>query len=244
MKTKDKIYSGTTKTLYELEDPSTLLLSFNDHFKLPDKKIIEIAGKGVLNNSISSLLMSKLDLVGIPHHFIEKLNMRQQLIQFVDALPVQVHITSVACGRYVTEFGLEEGYVFDAPLIDFRIKNSDLNYPIINESQIISFNWMALNEINDLKRIATRVHDFISGLFAGIGVRMVECKLEFGRFLAQDDFGLMLVDELSPDNCRLWDMYTNEKLCFEVADESPDLVIAAYQEIWSRFNNNHVSVIK
>lgn len=234
MKIKNKIYVGTSKTLYESEEEYSLIMSFNDNLKLGNKKVVEIAGKGVINNSISAFLMEKLDMVGIENHLINKLNMRQQLIQFVDALPIQVYVNNIACGRYVEELGIEEGFVFDTPLMDFRVKNSELSYPIVNEEQIIAFQWMRQDEIDRLKKIATRVNDFLSGFFAGIGIRLVETKLEFGRVFDGEDITMMLIDEISPDTCRLWDLDTNQKLCFEVAEDGPDSIISAYQEVLSR----------
>jgi phosphoribosylaminoimidazole-succinocarboxamide synthase len=148
---KEKIYTGSSKTLYQADEDYALIMSFNDTLKLQDKSSIVISGKGAINNSISAFLMQKLELIGVETHFIQKNNMRQQLIQFVDVYPVQVHVSSLASGRYVTDFGMEDGFVFDSPIIDFRVKNGDLNYPIINEHQIYSFSWLSKKEIKNLK---------------------------------------------------------------------------------------------
>lgn len=234
MKEIDKIHKGFSKTLYQSQEDYALLMYFEDHLKVKDKDPIEVAGKGIINNNISAFLMQKMDMVGIENHFIEKVNMRQQLIQFVDIFPIQVHICTLACGRYVTDFGMEEGLVFETPIFDFRVKNSELNYPIVNEAQIVNFGWLLQEELTQLKQKATRVHDFLTGLFSGVGIRLVDCKLEFGRVFNGEDFIVMLADEISPDNCRLWDMETNEKLCFEVAEEDPEKVIGAYQEVQHR----------
>lgn len=233
---KEKIYTGASKTLYQADEDYALIMSFNDTLKLQDKSSIVISGKGVINNSISAFLMQKLELIGVETHFIQKNNMRQQLIQFVDVYPVQIYVSSLASGRYVTDFGMEDGFVFDSPTIDFRVKNGDLNYPIINEHQIYSFSWLSEKEIKNLKKVAIRVHDFLTGLFAGIGIRLVDIKLEFGRVFNGEEYIIMLTDEISPDTCKLWDMYNNEKLCYEIAETNPDLVISAYQEVLKRLN--------
>jgi len=233
---KEKIYTGSSKTLYQADEDYALIMSFNDTLKLQDKSSIVISGKGVINNSISAFLMQKLELIGIETHFIQKNNMRQQLIQFVDVYPVQIYVSSLASGRYVTDFGMEDGFVFDSPIIDFRVKNGDLNYPIINEHQIYSFSWLSKKEIKNLKKVAIRVHDFLTGFFAGIGIRLVDIKLEFGRVFNGEDYIIMLTDEISPDTCKLWDMYNNEKLCYEIAENNPDRVINAYQEVLKRLN--------
>ena len=234
----EKIYKGTSKTLYQSDEDYALIMSFDDTLKKDNKEIIDISGKGVINNNISAYIMQKLDLIGVENHFIQKNNMRQQLVQFVDVYPIQIHICTVACGRYVTDFGMEDGFVFESPIMDFRVKNKDLNYPIINESQIISFGWLSKGELRDLKNKATRVHDFLSGLFATAKIRLVDIKLEFGRVFNGEDFITMLIDEVSPDTCKLWDMETNEKLCYEIAEEDPEKVIPAYQEIVKRLNIN------
>lgn len=233
---KEKIYTGSSKTLYQADEDYALIMSFNDTLKLQDKSSIVISGKGVINNSISAFLMQKLELIGIETHFIQKNNMRQQLIQFVDVYPVQIYVSSLASGRYVTDFGMEDGFVFDSPIIDFRVKNGDLNYPIINEHQIYSFSWLSEKEIKNLKKVAIRVHDFLTGLFAGIGIRLVDIKLEFGRVFNGEEYIIMLTDEISPDTCKLWDMYNNQKLCYEIAQTNPDDVINAYQEVLKRLN--------
>ena len=234
----EKIYKGTSKTLYQSDEDYALIMSFDDTLKKDNKEIIDISGKGVINNNISAYIMQKLDMIGVENHFIQKNNMRQQLVQFVDVYPIQIHICTVACGRYVTDFGMEDGFVFESPIMDFRVKNKDLNYPIINESQIISFGWLSKSELRDLKNKATRVHDFLSGLFATAKIRLVDIKLEFGRVFNGEDFITMLIDEVSPDTCKLWDMETNEKLCYEIAEEDPEKVIPAYQEIVKRLNIN------
>lgn len=233
---KEKIYKGTSKTLYQSEEDYALIMSFDDSIKKANKEIINISGKGVINNNISAYIMQKLDMIGIENHFIQKNNMRQQLVQFVDVYPIQVHICTIACGRYVTDFGMEDGFVFESPIVDFRVKNNDLNYPIINEEQILSFGWLSKKELYDLKNKAIRTHDFLSGLFATAGIRLVDIKLEFGRVFNGEDFITMLIDEVSPDTCKLWDMETNEKLCYEVAEENPEKTLFVYQEVMNRLN--------
>jgi phosphoribosylaminoimidazole-succinocarboxamide synthase len=230
----EKIYKGSSKSLYEAEEEYTLIMSFDDGISNQTKEKLQFSGKGVINNSISAYIMQKLDMIGIETHLIEKINMRQQLIQFVDTYPIQIHICTVASGRYVSEFGMEEGFVFESPMIDFRVKNKDLGYPVINESQIIGFDWLSKRELSILKTNAMRVHDFLAGLFASVQIRLVDIKLEFGRVFNGEDFVTMLIDEISPDTCRLWDMETNEKLCFELAKDEPEKIIPAYQEVLKR----------
>lgn len=233
---KEKIYTGSSKTLYQSEEEHALIMSFNDTLRLQDKRLIEISGKGAINNNISAFLMQKLDLIGIDTHFIQKNNMRQQLIQFVDIFPVQVLVSSIASGRYVTDFGMEAGFVFETPVIDFRIKNNDLSYPIVNEHQICAFSWLTEEDIQDIKKLAIRVYDFLTGFFAAVGIRLVEIRLEMGRVFDGEDCIIMIADEISPDTCKLWDMDSNESLCYEVAESDPGKVAGVYQEVLKRLN--------
>lgn len=228
---KQKLYQGSSKILYQAPEDFALIMSFTDKIMLEDGEILDISGKGVLNNNISASIMSKLDMVGIDNHLIEKINMREQIIQAVDILPIQVVVSSVACGRFVQEFLMEEGYVFDHPIIDFRVKSSELKHPIINEHQIFNFGWLSKREISEVKHKAIRIYDFLSGLFVGVGIRLVECRLEFGRVFNGEDFIIMLADEISPDTCRLWDMNSNEKLGQELIKDNPEKAFNSYQTI-------------
>ncbi|MCC8417001.1 MAG: phosphoribosylaminoimidazolesuccinocarboxamide synthase [Rickettsia endosymbiont of Bryobia graminum] len=228
---KEKLYQGSSKILYQSQEDFAYIMAFTDKMTLENGKIIDIAGKGVLNNNISSFIMTKLDMVGIDNHFIEKLNMREQLIQSVDIFPIQISVSSVACGRFVKEFSMEEGYVLDHPIIDFKVRSSELKHPIINEHQILNFGWLSTKEISQVKQQALRVYDFLSGLFVGIGIRLIECQLEFGRVFNGKEFMVMLADEISPDNCRLWDIHNNEKLGRELMDIDPDKGFKSYQTI-------------
>lgn len=230
---KEKIYQGSSKTLYNSDEDFALIMTFEDKMRTHAKQIIDIAGKGAINNAISAHLMQKLDMIGIDNHFIDKINMQRQLIQYVETYPIQVHVSTIACGRYVKDFGMESGYVFDMPLIDFRIKNCNLDYPPINEHQIVNFGWLSKEELLHLKEIAIKVHNFLVGFFAGLNIRMVDIKLEFGRIFNGEEFIIMLVDEISPDTCRLWDMETNETLCYELADQ-PEKIITAYRSVLNR----------
>ncbi len=232
MKTKNKIYQGSSKTLYGSDLDFTLVMSFSDRFALRNGQILNLSGKGVINNMISSFIMSKLDSMGIENHFIKKLNMKEQLIQHAEVFPFSVSVAGIACGRYVKEFGLEEGFVFDSPLIDFVIRSP--NYPIINEEQMFNFGWLCREELEDIKKRSIRIYDFLSGLFMGVGIRLVECRLEFGRVFTGDDFVIMLVDEISPDTCRLWDLGNNEKLCFEAVENGLESGIEPYRTVLKR----------
>lgn len=235
LQTREKLYEGSSKIMYESDDESVLIQFFKDDMLMKDGSTFEVSGKGIIKNNISAFIMESMDLAGIDNHFLEKINMREQQVQIVEIVPVKVCVSNVAAGRYVNQFGIEEGYVFDHPIIDFRIKNREKDYPSINEQQMEYFGWIDQDEIADLSHQALRVSDFLSGLFAGVGIRMVECQLEFGRIFNGEDFSFILADEITPDNCRLWDIETNQKLDFEYALENPEKAISIYKEIAKRF---------
>lgn len=234
---KKKLYQGSSKILYSSEEDFLLIMAFSDKATLENGEIIDISGKGVLNNNISSFIMNKFDMYGIENHFVEKINMREQLIQYVEMFPMQITVSSVACGRFIKEFGMEEGYVFDKPIIDYKVRSRELKYPIINEYQILNFGWLSRDEITEVKTNAIRIFDFLNGLFTGIGIRLVECKLEFGRVFNGEESVVMLADEISPDNCRLWNVHNNEKLGFELLSTDPDKAFESYQLIADRLKD-------
>ncbi len=221
---RQKLYEGSSKIIFQTEEEeSTVTMFFKDDLKYNDE-VKTISGKGVINNSISSFLMEKLDLVGIENHFIEKSNMREQEVQILDIIPLQVRVSNVAVGDYVTKFGVQEGYLFDEPMLEFKVKNPETKYPSINETQIVGFNWMMPFEVKEMKRSARRVNDFLCGFFAGLGFRLVECRLEFGRVFNGEDFILMLADEITPESCKLWDLKTNQKFDIETIFKSDDAI--------------------
>jgi phosphoribosylaminoimidazole-succinocarboxamide synthase len=231
---KEKIYEGRDKIFYSAEEEFAMIEFFKDTVKLADGTTAEASGKGILRNTISAYLMEKLDMVGIDNHLIEKMNMREQLIQMVDMVPLQISVSYLACGRYTTEFGMEEGYVFDRPMIDFHYKSSDKFLPVVNEQQIMNLCMLSKYEIKALQKIVQRAGDFLAGFFASSGIRLVEAKFECGKVFTGEEFIMMIADEISPDTCRLWDLNTNDKLDFEAIAGSPENAVQIYKEVAKR----------
>jgi phosphoribosylaminoimidazole-succinocarboxamide synthase len=231
---REKIYEGREKIFYSAEEEFAMVEFFKDSVRLPCGSFVDVSGKGVVRNSISAYLMQKLDMVGIDNHLIEKMNMREQLIQMVDMVPMQVSIAYLACGRYQTEFGLEAGYVFDKPMIDFSYKSPDKLLPIVNEAQLMNLCLLTQYEVETIKKVVIRAGDFLAGFFAASGIRLVEAKFELGKVFTGDEFIMMIADEISPDTCRLWDLNTNDKLDFEAIAQSPDDAVKIYKEVAKR----------
>ena len=216
MARRKKLYEGKAKTIYEGPEPGTVIQYFKDNVSAtsvdPDKKGA-IAGKGVLNNRISAHLMTKIEAMGIPTHFIKQVNMREQLVREVDIIPLEVVVRNIAAGGLNRHLGIKEGTVLRRPLVEFYYKNDELNDPIVSEEHIFTFGWADPYELEEVVAMTWRINDFLSGLFAGIGLKLVDFKLEFGRIYGEHgEVYIVLADELSPDNCRLWDAQTNERM--------------------------------
>lgn len=235
MSRKRLIYEGKAKILYEGPEPNTLIQYFKDDataFNAEKKAVLD--GKGVLNNRISEFMMTRLGGVGIPNHFIKRLNMREQLIKKVEIIPLEVIVRNVAAGTMSKRLGIEEGTPLPRAIVEFCLKDDALGDPLVSEEHIAAFNWAQPHEMDELIALSLRVNDFMSGLFAGVGIKLVDFKLEFGRFFENDMQRVILADEISPDSCRLWDLETNEKLDKDRFRRDLGGVTEAYSEVARR----------
>lgn len=236
MARRRKLYEGKAKIMYEGPEPGTIIQYFKDDATaFNNKKQGLITGKGVLNNRISEYLMTKLTGIGVPNHFIRRVNMREQLVHEVEILPIEVVVRNVVAGSLAERFGLEEGTPLPRSIIEYYYKSDELNDPMISEEHITCFGWAATQDLDDMVALSLRVNDFLSGLFLGIGLRLVDFKLEFGRWYNEhDEVQIVLADEISPDNCRLWDIETNEKMDKDRFRRDLGGVKEAYQEVARR----------
>ena len=188
MSRRRRIYEGKAKVLYEGPEPGTLIQHFKDDataFNAKKHQVIE--GKGVLNNRISEYLFQHLNDIGVPTHFIRRLNMREQLIREVEIVPLEVVVRNVAAGSLSQRLGIEEGTQLPRSIIEFYYKNDQLNDPMVSEEHITAFGWATPQEIDDIMALAIRVNDFLTGLFLGIGIRLVDFKMECGRLVRERD---------------------------------------------------------
>jgi phosphoribosylaminoimidazole-succinocarboxamide synthase len=235
MPRRRQIYEGKAKVLFEGPEPGTVVQYFKDDATaFNNRKKGVIAGKGVLNNRISEYLMVRLQEIGIPTHFIKRLNMREQLVREVEIIPVEVVIRNVVAGSLAKRLGMEEGTPLPRSIVEFYLKNDDLNDPMITEEHITAFGWASHQELDEIVNMSLRINDFLSGLFLGIGIRLIDFKLEFGRWYNDDEVRLVLADEISPDSCRLWDSKTNEKMDKDRFRRDLGKVEEAYQEVARR----------
>lgn len=235
MSKRRRLYEGKAKILYEGPEPGTLVQHFKDDataFNAEKHDVFD--GKGVLNNRISEYLFQRLQEVGIPTHFIKSLNMREQLVREVEIVPLEVVVRNIAAGSLVKRLGLNEGDRLSRPLVEFYYKDDALGDPMVADDHIAVFGWAAPHEVDELVAMALRINDFMSGLFEGVGIKLVDFKLEFGRLWDGDVQRLVLADEISPDSCRLWDASSGEKLDKDRFRQDLGGMIDAYQDVARR----------
>ena len=214
MSRRRQIYEGKAKILYEGPEPGTIIQYFKDDataFNAQKKGTIN--GKGVINNRISEHVFTRLAHIGIPTHFIRRLNMREQLVRQVEIIPLEVIVRNYAAGSLSKRLGIEEGTALPRPIIEFCYKDDKLGDPLVAEEHIIAFGWATQQDLDDIVALALRVNDFLSGCMLAVGIKLVDFKIEVGRIWDNDFQRLILADEISPDSCRLWDiclLYTSD----------------------------------
>ena len=229
------VYEGKAKILYEGPEPGTLIQHFKDDataFNAEKRDVID--GKGVLNNRISEHIMMALTAIGVPNHFIKRLNMREQLIRAVEMIPLEVVVRNIAAGSLSKRLGIDEGTTLPRPIIEFYLKDDALGDPMVTEEHIAAFNWASQQDIDDIIALALRVNDFLSGLFIGVGIKLVDFKIECGRIWEGDFQRIIVADEISPDSCRLWDVKTGQKLDKDVFRRDLGNLADAYTEVARR----------
>ena len=232
---RKKIYEGKAKILYEGPERNTLVQYFKDDataFNNKKKEIVE--GKGVLNNRISEFLLSQLNDIGIETHLIKRLNMREQLIKNCEILPIEFVVRNIAAGSLSSRLGIAEGTMLKRPIIEYYYKNDDLDDPLVTEEHIEVNGWASTLEIAQASETAFRVNDFLIGLFRGVGIKLVDFKLEFGRVWNADESRVILADEISPDTCRLWNIKDEKKLDKDRFRKGLGGLVEAYTEVAKR----------
>ena len=235
MARRRRIYEGKAKVLFEGPEPGTLVQHFKDDASaFNNQKRGVITGKGVLNNRISEFLMLKLAEIGIPTHLVRRLNMREQLVREVDIIPLEVVVRNVAAGSLSRRLGIAEGTALPRSIIEYHYKKEGLGDPLVSEEHITAFGWASTSELDEIVQIALRVNDFLTGLFLGINIKLVDFRLEFGRLYTDEEVRIVIADEISPDNCRLWDVRTREKMDKDRFREDLGRLEEGYQEVARR----------
>ena len=240
MKKGKKLYEGKAKIVFATSDKNLVIQHFKDDataFNNQKKDVID--GKGILNNRISEHILTNLNQVGIKNHLIKRLNMREQLVQHVEIIPIEFIVRNIATGSLTKRLGIEDGTVLEYPLVEYCLKNDDLGDPLISKEHILAFKWMDDFEIDFVNNELARINDFLQGMFRGVGIKLVDFKVEFGRLEKNGKKDIILADEISPDTCRLWDATTDKKLDKDRFRKDLGNLVEGYQEVARRLDILH-----
>lgn len=232
MEKRELIYEGKAKRVYATDKADEVIVSYKDDATALDGlKKGTIDGKGAINNRMSNYLMTLLEKKGVPTHLVRELSDRETVVKRVSIVPLEVLIRNISAGSFAKRYGVEEGIVFDEPTIEFSYKNDELHDPLINSYHALALGLATKGEIETIKRYAFTVNSVLCEYFLGLGVRLVDFKLEFGRLPSGE---IVLADEISPDTCRFWDAKTNEKLDKDRFRRDMGGVEEAYKEMMHR----------
>ena len=237
MKKGKKLYEGKAKIIYATNDKNLVIQYFKDDATaFNNLKKAKVEGKGVLNNRISEYLLSNLSQCGIKTHFVKRLNMREQLVKKVDVFPIEFILRNIATGSLSKRLGIPEGTVLENPLLEYCLKDDELSDPIISKEHIYTFGWATEKEIKKIDKTTLRINDLLLGMFRGIGIKLVDFKIEYGKIWNKNKESneIILADEISPDTCRLWDYKTEKKLDKDRFRKDLGNIIEGYQEVARR----------
>ncbi len=232
-----KLYEGKAKIIYETQDKNLVIQHFKDDATaFNNLKKSKIEGKGVLNNRISEYILINLSDCGIKNHFVKRLNMREQLIRKAEIFPIEFIVRNIATGSLTKRLDISEGTVLERPLLEYCYKKDELNDPIVSKEHIISFGWASENELKIIDKMTLRINDLLTGIFRGVGIKLVDFKIEYGKAWNKDTEKkeIVLADEISPDTCRLWDVKTEKKMDKDRFRKDLGNVIQGYQEVARR----------
>ena len=238
MKKGKKLYEGKAKIIFASTEKNLVIQHFKDDATaFNNLKKSSIEGKGILNNRISEHILSSLKDVGIENHLIKRLNMREQLIDLVEIIPIEFVIRNIATGSLIKRLGIEDGTILNKPLIEFFYKKDYLGDPLIAREHIYAFGWASELDLDLITKQCFRINDFLQGMFRVIGIKLVDFKLEFGK--RKSDGKIILADEISPDTCRLWDADTDKKLDKDRFRKDLGNIVEGYQEVARRLGILH-----
>ena len=231
-----QLYEGKAKKVYATTDENCVIVDYKDDATaFNGLKKGTIAGKGSINNRMTNMMMQLLEKEGVPTHFVEELSDRETVVKKVSIVPLEVIIRNISAGSFSKRYGVDEGIVFEQPTIEFSYKNDDLGDPLINEYHALALKIATKEEIDTIKAMAFKVNEVMKAFFKGLGIDLVDFKLEFGKVA---DGTIVLADEISPDTCRFWDSVTHEKLDKDRFRRDLGGVEDAYQEVFKRLTGN------
>ena len=228
---KEQLYEGKAKKVFATSDPDLLIVDYKDDATaFNGVKRGTIVGKGVINNRMSNHLMQMLEKEGIETHFVKELSERRTLVKNVKIVPLEVIMRNVVAGSLSKRTGLPEGEIPSMPILELYYKSDELGDPMINADHALAFGWATADELAAIEKMARKINAILKDFFAGVGVDLVDFKIEFGRYHGK----IILADEISPDTCRFWDSKTKEKLDKDRFRRDMGGVEGAYHEMMRR----------
>ena len=228
----EQLYEGKAKKVFATNDPELVIVDYKDDATaFNGEKKGTIVGKGVINNRMTNFMFKKLEEAGVPTHLVEEISDRETIVKKVSIVPLEVIIRNVAAGSFSKRMGVEEGRKLLTPILEYSYKNDDLGDPFINDYYALALGLATKEELDTIAEYAFKVNDYMVEFFKGVGVDLIDFKIEFGR---TSDGKIILADEISPDTCRFWDSKTHEKLDKDRFRRDLGNVEDAYQEMMKR----------
>jgi phosphoribosylaminoimidazole-succinocarboxamide synthase len=232
MKKLEQIYEGKAKKVFKTDDPELFIVDYKDDATaFNGLKKGTIKGKGVINNRVTNYLMKMLEEKGVPTHFVEEISERETIVKKVTIVPLEVIVRNIAAGSMSKKLGIPEGTELACPVLEYSYKDDALGDPMINSYHALAMKLATQEELDTIDSLTFKINDLLKEYFKGVGIELVDFKLEFGR---TTDGKIILADEISPDTCRLWDIKTHEKLDKDRFRRDLGKVEDAYQEILKR----------
>jgi len=231
MEKRDMLYEGKAKRIFATDHPDQVLIEYKDDATaFNGEKKGTIDDKGVMNNEITSIIFEMLGTAGVDTHFLRKIDDRSQLCRKVEIVPLEVIVRNVAAGSFSKRYAVAEGTSFKLPIFELCYKDDSLGDPFINDYIALALDFATEDELQKIYEITDQVNELLTEFFDKIGVRLIDFKLEFGRYKGE----IVLADEVSPDTCRFWDKATGEKLDKDRFRRDMGGVKEAYVEILKR----------
>jgi len=228
-----ELYKGKSKIVCQGAAENTVVLRFTDNVTaFNGEKCEALSGKGEIGFDVSNLLYGFLEQNGIETHMVEIIDKATVEVKKAEIVGVEVIVRNIAAGGFVKKYGAEEGMVFDEPVVEFCLKSDELGDPLVNESQIRALRIATDDELAEMTRQALKINKLLCALFKKAGIRLVDFKLEFGRY----ENRLILCDEISPDSCRLWDIETGEKFDKDIFRQDLGDLVNGYTEVFDRLS--------
>ncbi len=210
MKKGSMIYEGKAKQLFETEDKNRVLVHYKDDATaFNGVKKGQIHDKGIVNNTVTSLIFQLLEKEGIPTHFIDRISDREQLCRKVDIIPLEVIVRNVIAGSMAKRLAIPEGTEIPNTIFEICYKKDELGDPLINDHHAVALGAATYDELDEIYSLTGRINRILIDFFASLGLRLVDFKLEFGK---DEEGNILLADEISQDTCRLWDIETGKKM--------------------------------